>query len=139
MTYAELARRAGGLALALDRLSIGPGERVAIVSPNSARLLVALFGVTAFGRILVPINYRLTAGEVGYIVAHAEAALLLVDPELDEALDEVSAPRRLRLDGREDAELFAPSNEEPSPWAADEDATATICYTSGTTARPKGV
>jgi acyl-CoA synthetase (AMP-forming)/AMP-acid ligase II len=139
MSYEELAGRARGLALGLDRLGIRPGERVAVVSANSARLLIALFGVTAFGRILVPINYRLNAQEIDYIVEHSGAALLLVDPDLDEALAGVAAGRRLRLDGCEDVGLFAVSEEEPAPWEGDEDATATLCYTSGTTARPKGV
>ena len=65
--------------------------------------------------------------------------MLLVDPELDEALADVTATHRLRLDGIDDAELFAPTDEQPAPWEPDEDATASINYTSGTTARPKGV
>ncbi|MDX6644488.1 MAG: hypothetical protein QOK40_215 [Miltoncostaeaceae bacterium] len=139
VSHAELAARARGMALALDRMGVGHGERVAIVSPNSARMLIALYGVSAFGRVLVPINYRLNADEIGYIVDHAEASLVLVDPELAPALASLRAPRRLLLDGEEDAELLAPSDEEPPPWAADEDAAASINYTSGTTARPKGV
>ena len=58
---AELARaQAGGL----ERLGVGQGERVAIVTQNSARLLTAFFGVSAYGRVLVPINFRLNADEV---------------------------------------------------------------------------
>src|SRR4051794_30607388 len=67
ITYRELGARARGLAIALDRMGIGQGERVAIVSPNAARFVVSFFGVSGYGRILVPINFRLTADEVGYI------------------------------------------------------------------------
>ncbi|HLH29422.1 MAG TPA: AMP-binding protein, partial [Acidimicrobiales bacterium] len=86
LTFAELASRARRQAAGLDRLGVGPGERVAVVSPNAARLLTCFFGVCGFGRILVPINFRLSAEEVEFIVEHAEAAVLLVDPELEEAL-----------------------------------------------------
>ena len=81
-TYAELEARARGMALALDALGVDHGERVAIVSPNSAHFLTAYFGVSAYGRILVPINFRLTTEEIAYIVEHSGASVLLYDPEL---------------------------------------------------------
>lgn len=139
VSHADLERRARGMACALDRMGVAHGARVAIVSPNSARLVIALYGVSAFGRVLVPVNFRLNADEVGYIVGHSGAEVLLVDPELDESLAGVAAPHRLLLDGRDDADLFAPTDEAPAHWEPDEDATASINYTSGTTARPKGV
>lgn len=141
LTYAEMHDRARGMALALDAMGVGPGERVAIVSPNSARFLVSFFGVSGYGRVLVPVNFRLNAEEVGYIVEHSGARVLLVDPEVDAALAGVDAKFRLLLDGRADAELFtaAPSGRTPESWELDEDATCSINYTSGTTARPKGV
>jgi fatty-acyl-CoA synthase len=138
ITYAEMARRARALAAGLDELGIGHGERVAMVSHNSARLLTALFGVSGSGRILVPVNFRLVAEEVSYIVEHSGARVLLVDPELDDALAEVKCEHRFVIGAETDAELMR-FDVEPSPWQADEDATATINYTSGTTARPKGV
>src|SRR5271166_6217207 len=76
VTYGELEARARGLALALDDLGVAHGERVAIVSPNSARFLTAFFGVSGFGRILVPINFRLTSAEMAYIVEHSGASVL---------------------------------------------------------------
>jgi acyl-CoA synthetase (AMP-forming)/AMP-acid ligase II len=138
-TYGELALRCDGFVEALDRLGVGPGERVAIVSPNSVKFLIALWAATGSGRVLVPINFRLDAEEVAYIVADAEASLLLVDWELDEKLATVRAPRRVVLDGEEDAELFAPSSAGREWPATEEDAPATLNYTSGTTAAPKGV
>src|SRR5579862_5677404 len=141
LTYAELQRRAWGLAGALDAMGVGPGERVAIVSPNSARFLCSYWGVSAHGRILVPVNYRLNADEVTYIIGHSGASVVLIDPELAEPLAGVAAPHRIVLDGDGDAELWAPADAPPAggPWPADENDTASINYTSGTTARPKGV
>jgi acyl-CoA synthetase (AMP-forming)/AMP-acid ligase II len=138
LTYREVADRARAQAAALDDLGIGFGERVAIVSHNAARLLLALFGVSGSGRILVPVNFRLNAQEVEYIVEHSGATAVLVDPELDDDLRGVTAKHRWVIGEESDAALSRPGIE-PVPWQGDEDATATINYTSGTTARPKGV
>ncbi|MBV1893043.1 MAG: AMP-binding protein [Ilumatobacteraceae bacterium] len=138
ITYQEMAERARALAAGLDQLGIAEGERVAMVSHNSARLLTALFGVSGSGRVLVPINFRLAAEEVRYIIEHSGARLLLVDPELAVALEGVECERKMIIGADSDAELLR-FDTEPAHWNADEDATATINYTSGTTARPKGV
>jgi fatty-acyl-CoA synthase len=141
LTYRELESRARGMALALDSMGVDHGERVAIVSPNAARFLISYFGVSAYGRILVPVNYRLNSDEISYIVDHSGASVLLVDPESEENLRGISAKHKIVLDGQADAALFAPAADgaQPAAWQADEDATASINYTSGTTARPKGV
>jgi acyl-CoA synthetase (AMP-forming)/AMP-acid ligase II len=141
ITYREMHARARGMAAALDAMEVAPGERVALVSPNSGRFLISYFGVSAYGRVLVPINFRLNPDEVSYIVEHSGAKVLLVDPELDEPLASVRAPVRVVLDGTDDAELFAaaPPGRGPREWPGDEDAACSINYTSGTTARPKGV
>ncbi|HEY1652828.1 MAG TPA: AMP-binding protein [Acidimicrobiales bacterium] len=140
-TYDELAARARSMALALDELGVEHGERVAIVSPNSGRFLTSFFGVSGYGRILVPINFRLTREEIAYVVEHSGASVLLYDPDLDAEVDTIKVAHKFRLDGTDDAALFAPAGEgsAPRPWAADEDATCSVNYTSGTTARPKGV
>jgi acyl-CoA synthetase (AMP-forming)/AMP-acid ligase II len=136
--YREMARRAKAMAAGLDELGIAQGERVAMVSHNSARLLTALFGVSGSGRVLVPINFRLVAAEISYIIEHSGARLLLVDPELAEDLAGVECERTFVIGAESDAVLMK-FDSEPAPWEPDEDATATINYTSGTTARPKGV
>jgi fatty-acyl-CoA synthase len=138
LTYRRVAELAAAQAAALDELGIGVGERIAIVSQNSTRLLIGLLGLAGSGRIAVPINFRLTAQEVSYIVEHSGASLLLVDPELDEKLAEVKCKRRVLLGADSDALLYA-NRAAPRVWQRDENATATINYTSGTTARPKGV
>ena len=138
ITYRELARRVRAFGAALDALGVGPGERVAIVSHNSARFVAALYGACCAGRVLVPINFRLHAHEIEYIVEHSGARVLLVDPELDAALAGVRAEHRFVLGGASDAALFFGSGA-PEHVELEEDRTATLNYTSGTTARPKGV
>lgn len=138
VTYREMAARARSMAVALDQMGVGHGERVAVVSHNSARLLTAFFGVSAYGRILVPINFRLNAEEIAYIIEHSGASVLLVDPALAVDLADVRADHTMVLGPESDQQLFHAVGD-PVPWEPDEDATATINYTSGTTARPKGV
>ncbi len=137
MTYREMAAAARAQAAGLDDLGVPVGGRVAIVSHNSARLLTSFYGVSGSGRVLVPVNFRLAAPEVKYIVEHCGAEVLLIDPELDESLAEVTAKHRFVL-GESDDVIF-PIGREGRVWEGDEAATATINYTSGTTARPKGV
>ncbi len=138
-TYEQLGHRVRAWQAGLDALGVGEGERVAVVSHNSARLLELLHAVPASGRICVPVNFRLRADEVNYIVSHSGSSVLLVDPELDEPLKAVAARHRFVLGGETEEQVMR-HEVEPRPWAEpDEDATATINYTSGTTARPKGV
>jgi fatty-acyl-CoA synthase len=138
VTYREMARRGRAFNAALDELGIGEGERVAIVSHNSARLVELLLAVPSAGRVLVPVNFRLSPEEVSFIVGHSGSRVLLVDPELESSLKGVEAEHRFGTG--EEYEQLLRFDAEARPWAApDEDATATINYTSGTTARPKGV
>ena len=137
ITYAEMGERARRIAAKLDELGIGFGERVAMVSHNSARLLTAFWGVSGYGRVLVPVNFRLSRDEVAYIVEHSGARLLFVDPELADNLKGIEAEHTYVLGSDDD--LMVAGDPDPRPWEPDENATATINYTSGTTARPKGV
>jgi acyl-CoA synthetase (AMP-forming)/AMP-acid ligase II len=141
VTYAEMHARAMSLACRLDDLGVAHGARVAIVSPNSARFLIAFFGVSGYGRVLVPINFRLNQAEIAYILEHSGAEVLLYDPELDGVVKDVGVARPVRLDGIDDAALFAvlAGPSAPQAWDRDEDASCSINYTSGTTANPKGV
>src|SRR5438477_615171 len=114
-TWREIARRARAQAAGLDALGLGVGERVAIVSQNSARLFTSFFGVSGSGRVLVPINFRLNADEVAYIVEHCGASMLLIDPELEESLRSIDAKHRFVL-GDEADELLYRYDTEPKPW-----------------------
>jgi fatty-acyl-CoA synthase len=138
LTYADVLERSRALAAGLESLGVPQGGRVAVVSQNAARLLTVLYGAPAWGRIAVPVNFRLAAEEVQYIVEHSGADVLLVDPELSGQLAGVTAPQRYTIGTDTDGLLYR-HDLEPSPWEPDEEATATINYTSGTTARPKGV
>jgi acyl-CoA synthetase (AMP-forming)/AMP-acid ligase II len=137
LTYREVGDLARRQAARLDELGIEAGDRVAMVSHNSARLLTSFFGVSGWGRVLVPVNFRLRPNEVRYIIEHSGARMLLIDPELEESLRDVTAEHKLVLG--DDKALYAAPGTEPRPWETDENATACINYTSGTTARPKGV
>ena len=112
-SYGQFAEMARSLAAALDDLGVAENERVAIVSPNAARFLVSLFGVSVFGRILVPVNFRLIAEEIRYIIEHSGSSVLLVDPELDEALRHIPVKHRFVLGAATDPQLFLRKGAEP--------------------------
>ena len=141
LTFAELAARARAQAAGLDRLGVGPGERVAIVSHNSARLLTSFFGVSRLGPDAGA--DQLPAGP-GRGRVHRRALGRLGAAGRPRARRDAGRHRRPRT-----ASCSAPTSRRRAatsrrrraavPWAPDEDATATINYTSGTTARPKGV
>jgi fatty-acyl-CoA synthase len=137
LTYRELAANARAQAARLDQLGVAVGGRVAVISQNSARLLTSFFGISGWGRILVPINFRLSRAEIEYIVDHCGAQVVYADPALKDTLDALDVEHKFVL-GDDDALYLR--DVEPRPWEdPDEGATATINYTSGTTARPKGV
>jgi fatty-acyl-CoA synthase len=146
ITYRELARRARAFSAAMDTLGIAQGDRIAIVSPNGARFMGALYGACMSGRILVPVNFRLHAHEIEYIMQHSGARVLLVDPELDAPLAGLKVEHRFVLGAGTDDELFdvhagrglSRAGSSISVTIAEDDV-ATLNYTSGTTARPKGV
>ncbi len=137
LSYRDVARYARAQGAALERDGIRVGDRVAVFSPNGARNALAFFGVSGNGRVLVPVNFRLARAEVAYILEDSGARLLLVDPELAHLVEGLPVERTVVL-GQDDEEVYA-FGQEPTPWERDENAIATINYTSGTTAQPKGV
>ncbi len=104
-TYDDLSAVAQAQSAALEGLDVPVRGRVAIVSHNSARLLASFFGVSGSGRVLVPINFRLTPAEISYIEAHSGAETLFADPDLRHVLDEVSVRNAFVL-GECDDEFF---------------------------------
>ena len=162
LTYAEFGARVYRLASALRQRGIGKGDRVALLCRNSDEVLEAHFGVPQLGAALVPINVRLSAEEIGYILRHSGAKALILDHELAGPLASVRASlpelelivgvdlaarhdsQPLELpDGLVDVDYEVLLGEgSPRPFAMDvddEDQTISINYTSGTTGRPKGV
>jgi fatty-acyl-CoA synthase len=139
LTYRRARELARAQAANLDERGIGRGERIAVLSQNSGRLLTSFFGVSGYGRVLVPINFRLSPAEIEYILEHSGASMLLVDAELAESVAHLTVKHRVVLGTETDGEVYL-EGREPEPWDdQDEETTATINYTSGTTARPKGV
>ena len=138
LTYRELGDIRRSIGVALDELGVPMGGRVAVVSQNSARFLTMYYGVPGNGRVIVPINFRLKPDEVAYIVEHAGAEVLLVDAEVAESLSDIACKHVIVL-GEESDEIFLNRPGQPIAWEPDENALVSIDYTSGTTARPKGV
>jgi fatty-acyl-CoA synthase len=143
--YAEFADRSWRLANALRSAGLGKGDRVATLLFNSAPMLEAHFGVPAAGGVLVPVNFRLSSAEVGYILRHSGARYLLLAAELEPLvapLDLAGVTVIRCADGGGDSYeqfLAQASLERPASWLADEEETISIDYTSGTTGQPKGV
>ena len=144
-TYAQFLDRCLKLAGALRDMGVGPGDRVAILAGNSHVMLAAHYAVPFAGAVLVALNTRVTAADLAYIVGHAGAVVLIYDREYQAAARkagaEVGASVRLLCAGGDGDQLEAPIAKaqpfEHSP--TDERAMLAINYTSGTTARPKGV
>jgi fatty-acyl-CoA synthase len=151
-TYAEFGERTNRLANALLAMGLRHGDRVAFLSYNSYPLLEAYFGVLEAGGILLPINIRLNTEEVSYILNDSGARFLFVDRDFARFCDDIrpslnSMPAVVWLTekpaGRDEPlydDLLARSSPgPPPPFDVDENETAELFYTSGTTGRPKGV
>ena len=81
ITYARFLERARRLASALAEAGVGKGDTVAIMAPNIPEMLEAHYAVPMLGAVLCPINIRLDAGAVAFILQHSEARVVLVDRE----------------------------------------------------------
>jgi fatty-acyl-CoA synthase len=147
-TYAEVAGRARRLASALRELGIGRGDRVATFGWNSIRHLELYLAVPSLGAVLHTLNIRLFEDDLRYIVGHAEDRVIFLDatladvmPRFDGVEHEVLMPDAdCTRDGAMDYESLIESGDPAFKFPdLDENAAAAMCYTSGTTGRPKGV
>jgi fatty-acyl-CoA synthase len=148
-SYAEFFARCDRWSAALQKLGIEPGDRVAYIAPNTHAQLESFYAVPQIGAVLVPINYRLTPQDFTYIVNHSGARILCVHGDYLDAVDGIRAElagveQFIALEGTKagwlDYEaLLSASPASFAPVSIDEDDLITINYTSGTTARPKGV
>jgi fatty-acyl-CoA synthase len=139
ITYAEFMRRIETTAGWLAGLGIKPGDVVALLMKNSPAFLELTFAVSHLGAISLPINYRLAAAEVDYILEHAGARLLLCDQEFAER---TAVPRLYPVDtaAQANSTRLAPAAQCPaSVRPARPEDLFRLMYTSGTTDRPKGV
>ncbi|HWR13878.1 MAG TPA: long-chain-fatty-acid--CoA ligase [Terriglobales bacterium] len=153
-TYDQFSERALRLCGALASIGARPNEPVAFLSTNCHRLLEAYYGVLEAGCILLPLNVRLTPADLAYILNDSGARLLFLESRfapLVPALKKMvpTLEQMILLDGRHDVSGISPDNYEDllsrsAPvecdfTKTDENATAELFYTSGTSDRPKGV
>jgi acyl-CoA synthetase (AMP-forming)/AMP-acid ligase II len=152
LTYAELLHRARRFAGALRKLGVRRGDRVATFCWNHHQHVEAYFAVPCIGAVVHTLNIRLAADELAYIANHAGDTIVIVDgvlwPAFERFRDRLPALRAVIVvdpkdgvpPGTIDYESLIDSGEEDSfEERIDENAAAAMCYTSGTTGRPKGV
>lgn len=152
-TYAEYAERVNRLSNALSELGLTKGDRVCILSPNSHFFMESFYATSQLGLVLVPLNYRLIPEDHAYIIDHAGVKAVLADYEYVAVVDEIreqlpsvqhwiaASPDSTRYEGWTDwnTMVASASAAEPVAPSRDENDLVSINYTSGTTARPKGV
>ena len=149
-TYAQLNQRANQVANFLrQQLGVQKGDRVSILAQNCLAYVDLVYGLAKIGAIFAPLNWRLTARELAYILGDCQPKVLICDAEhagvLDEMRPNLSVEHYLSLEGAsvpgamnyEDSLVHAPSLEPQRPALNGEDPCC-ILYTSGTTGRPKG-
>ncbi len=140
-TYAEFRERIHRQASALRKLGISPGDRVAVLAPNTVAALEAQFGVMLAGAVLVMLNTRLQAGELAWMLNHCEARAAIADPQLAPLLDSVreNLPHLVHLISDYEGLLAEGDASFTGEAEPDEEAVIAVNYTSGTTGFPKGV
>src|SRR6476661_4172368 len=152
LTYEKFFERCDRWSAALQGLGVKKGDRVAYIAPNTHEQLESFYAVPQIGAVLVPINYRLTAEDFVYIASHSGAKVLCVHPDYVTAVagvrDQLKGVEHFVVlgraaDGRQgwreyDAEIAAAKPSFKRPEIAETDLLA-LNYTSGTTAKPKGV
>ncbi len=153
-TYREFYDRIRRLSICLKDLGVGKEDKVAILLPNCHYFLEAYYGIAQIGAVSVPINTRLSPGEIAYILEDSESKILIADPMFERQVnavrektgrierflwtgEEKAFPGPLDLN-MEEALQKAVADSLPETSVSDEDV-AQIYYTSGTTGRPKGV
>ncbi len=148
-TYGEMAARVAALAGGLHERGVGAGDVVALLSFNCPEFLEAMFAANRLGAVAMPINWRLAAPEVRYILEHSEARALVCDEPLVELGDEACTGLEDVLvraciapvagDGWATLAELRNGAAAPDPVRAEPDDVHRLMYTSGTTGRPKGV
>jgi fatty-acyl-CoA synthase len=149
LSYRQFFERCDRWSAALQEFGITPGDRVAYIAPNTHAQLESFYAVPQIGAVVVPINYRLTADDFAYIINHSGARIVCAHSDYLDAVDSIRAQlpnveRFVALEGTRDgwldyeATLAASAPDFVRP-TIDEGDLISINYTSGTTARPKGV
>jgi fatty-acyl-CoA synthase len=149
LTYAQFFDRCDRWSAVLQQVGVQPGDRVAYIAPNTRAQLESFYAVPQIGAVVVPINFRLIASDFAYIINHSGAKIVCAHGDHLDAVESVrdqlsGVTHFVALEGEKTGWLdyeaalaeSAPEFERPS---IDEDDLISINYTSGTTARPKGV
>jgi fatty-acyl-CoA synthase len=149
LSYRQFFDRCDGWSAALQRLGVGRGDRVAYIAPNTHAQLESFYAVPALGAVLVPINYRLSTSDFAYIVGHSGARVVCAHAEHLDAVDAIrtelpDVEHFVALEGAREGwldyeGLLASAGTDFARPPISEQDLLTINYTSGTTARPKGV
>ena len=148
-SYAQFLDRCDRWSAVLQRLGVGAGDRVAYLAPNTHAQLESFYSVPQLGAVLVPLNFRLTADDFLYLINHSGARVVCAHRDYLEAINNIRShlpcvEHFVALTGEAndwlnyEALLQASSAEFVRPEIHETDL-LTINYTSGTTARPKGV
>jgi fatty-acyl-CoA synthase len=148
-TYEQFFDRCDRWSSALQRLGLKPGDRVAIISPNTHAMLESFYAVPQLGAVIVPLNYRLSPDDFAYMIEHSGSRFVCAHADYIEAVDCVrnklpDVERFIAFEGTRpgwldyESSLAESSTQFVRPAIAESDL-LTINYTSGTTARPKGV
>ncbi|WP_329332401.1 long-chain fatty acid--CoA ligase [Streptomyces sp. NBC_00663] len=140
LSFAEVWRRARAQAGALVGLGVRPGDRVALMAPNTAEFPVAYYAIAAAGAVVVPVHLLLSASEVEHVLKDSGAALLLCHPaqaETGTAAARAAGAQVVTLGG-EFEKLAADAEPLTSYVTRAADDPAVVFYTSGTTGVPKG-
>ena len=132
LTWKALDERVGCVAQGLSRRKIRPGDRVALLLGNRIEFVVAVFAAARLGAIVVPLNIREQKPELSYVLEHCGAQLVIHETELEDRLPSM----RQRISVAEFSSLLEAGRFDPVP--VQEEDTAAVLYTSGTTGRPKG-
>ena len=149
LTYEQFFGRCDRWSACLQRIGVAPGDRVATIAPNTHAQLEAFYAVPQIGAVLVPVNYRLTPEDFVYIINHSGSSVVCVDEDYLDAVDSIrdripSVRHFVAFGGTREGWLdyeaaIAAAGPEFVRADVDERDLLTINYTSGTTARPKGV
>ncbi len=140
VSYAALDQRIARAAAFLASKGIGPGDIVAVFMKNSAAFVETAFATSYLGAVFLPVNFRLSGEECGYIVAHAGARLLLADEEFAATVAGIDNVVLVDAAAQSDSgRLASPYLAVPAPHVRKPEDLFRLMYTSGTTDRPKGV
>ncbi|MEQ8743674.1 AMP-binding protein [Parasphingorhabdus sp.] len=133
-SFAELAEAVRRVAGGLVRSGVKPGDRVTLHGENAWQWVVGYHGALRAGAVVNPLNVMLTADEIGAIVADCGASAAIIGPEVHGKFADL--PGLVLFDYGDIEKMCADGAEDPPELAAQD--LAAICYTSGTTGRPKG-